>query len=379
MEHSYEEIKEVLPYLKHKVAKKVDYLLSKGRDPFAYYANDLRQAFIEYREALDRGPEGQIEFAIKAHLRFREHQVDLITCLALDLMPTSINENPSIEERRIPPSCIHKVRVLKRDGVFEEVGVNIRFTERALEIIKSSPELIEHFERAREIRSEIEALPLREDRIPVSRLLYQDPKVYAPLLEEFKKVLKGKVNSLFLESVWHRACLVFTDSGRMISAPEAHWREVTKALRLENVAEFDEDGLRGFPFVKRYRHENGCQRVWCLDDEASNQFRASLARLGTALALVYQDSMLSRDEVIALIERAKEAEAVVGAADTLRIGESLLFQTNYNRALILDIHRPTWILNPERMYFRLDIVREGTRKAVKEEAQRLAVLWGRRH
>jgi hypothetical protein len=87
--------------------------------------------------------------------------------------------------------------------------------------------------------------------------------------------------------------------------------------------------------------------------------------------------MLSREEISALIKRAKEAEAVVGAADTLRTGESLLFQTNSKNAYILDIHRPTSILNPERMYFRLDTLREGTRQAVKEEAQRLAALWGR--
>lgn len=377
MEHSREEIKKVLPYLTHNVAGRVASLLESGADPFADYDCHLRRAFIEYKEALDRGPEGQIEFAIKAHLGFRDHQVDLITCIALDLMPTTLNENPKILNRRLPPSCSDKVRILKRDGVFEEVGVSIRLTERAREIIKCSPELSEHFQRASEIRSEIEALPPREDRITLSRLTYQDPNVYGHLLDEFKKGLGGKVNSLFLESVWPRTYLVFTDSKRMVAAPEAHWSGLKKALRLEKVSEFDEDGLRGFPFVKRYRHENGCQRVWCLDEEASNQFRASLARLGTALALVYQEAMLSREEVSALIERERESEAAVGAADTLRIGEALLFQTSNRNSYLLDIHRPNSPLNPERMYFRLDVLREGTSQAVKDEAQRMAALWKR--
>ncbi|GEM_PF-5862564 len=383
IEPTREEILAAVDFLPRNTASRVRRRLEAGDDPASivggYNGSQMIKAVAQYRASTDRGSEAQLVYSILKNLGVSERQVDVSTCVALDLMPSADNPDPRVETKRLPAPAKQRLREMIRDGIFSEKDGYVSLTPEAVNIIQSTPQLVEHFESARQIREEIEALPHRGSNITISRIIYPYDDVYGSLVDAMKKSSAGRVSNSFRESIGAASYLVFQNenSAGMMSVPEAYWRELKKALRISMSSEDIEHiiGLRQFQFVKRYQHEFGCQRVWCLDETATEQFHSSMARLGTNLAMVYREALLSNEDILAIIARANDIEATLGNKDPIRHSENMMVETTMRNAFILAPQNRTSIPNPARMYFNLDKLREGTIRAVREEAHRLATLW----
>ena len=85
--------------------------------------------------------------------------------------------------------------------------------------------------------------------------------------------------------------------------------------------------------------------------------------------------MLSNEKVLEIAEEAKDIEATLGNKDPIRLSETIMVEAAMMNPLLLAPQYRTSIPNPARMYFRLDVLREGSISAVKQEVQRIVKLW----
>ena len=85
--------------------------------------------------------------------------------------------------------------------------------------------------------------------------------------------------------------------------------------------------------------------------------------------------MLSNEKVLEIAEEAKDIEATLGNKDPIRLSETIMVEAAMMNPLLLAPQYRTSIPSPARMYFRLDVLREGSISAVKQEVQRIVKLW----